>query len=180
MTTFGPLMGTVIDPVAFTTWAMREMGIKQPEQFLNPQGAQAYMMSQQMQQQRNGMTGQNAPQPNQQGGPPVAPPSNSQGQPIEAGLMSQLEGQAGNSPGSLMSGVQQAHPDKKKHVLKMWLFWLHVVSAVGWGLLLIPTLLFWPNSVLLVIFMSAYTIILDHAIGAQEQWHARRERKRIS
>lgn len=100
MQTFGPLMGTVIDPVSFTAWAMREMGIKQPEQFLNAQGAQMYAMSQQPQQQQNGVQGQQAPQPNQQNGPPVAPPSNSQGTPIPAGMMSQLEGQQGMAMGS--------------------------------------------------------------------------------
>jgi hypothetical protein len=100
--TFAPLMGTVIDPVGFTAWAMREMGIKQPEQFLNPMGGMAYMMSQQPQQAQNAETGKNAPQPNQKGGESVTPPSNSQGQQIPPELMAALQAQQGMDMNSQM------------------------------------------------------------------------------
>lgn len=49
----------------------------------------------------------------------------------------------------------------------------HLLEAIFWALLMIPTLLWWKNSVMLVLIMSGYANYKT-AIGAHEGRKARR------
>jgi hypothetical protein len=40
--------------------------------------------------------------------------------------------------------------------------WLHLVMAISWTLLMVPTLLWWKNSILWVAMMSGYANIVGH------------------
>ncbi|CAM5604491.1 hypothetical protein [Streptomyces coeruleorubidus] len=44
---------------------------------------------------------------------------------------------------------------------------LHYCMAAVWALLLIPTLIWWPNSVLWVAFMSLYANFVGHLSAAK-------------
>lgn len=44
---------------------------------------------------------------------------------------------------------------------------LHYCMAAVWALLLIPTLIWWPNSVLWVAFMSLYANLVGHLSAAK-------------
>ncbi len=57
-------------------------------------------------------------------------------------------------------------PDPSPRVL----VWFHFVMMIVWPLLLIPTLLFWKESVLWIAFMSLYANFVGHFSG----WDAAR------
>jgi hypothetical protein len=44
---------------------------------------------------------------------------------------------------------------------------LHLALAVIWTLLLIPSVMWWHDSILWVVFMSAYAIIVSHVSSYQ-------------
>lgn len=56
------------------------------------------------------------------------------------------------------------------HVPVAWLRRFHAAAALVWLALVVPTVLWWRESVPWLVFMSIYTIIIDHA-GA---WQASR------
>jgi hypothetical protein len=45
--------------------------------------------------------------------------------------------------------------------------WLHLVMAISWTLLMVPTLLWWKNSILWVASMSLYANVAAHLSGFQ-------------
>jgi hypothetical protein len=53
---------------------------------------------------------------------------------------------------------------------------LHIVLLAIWILLVIPSLLWWSNSVTWVIFMSIYAIIAMHALALQQMISARKQK----
>lgn len=44
---------------------------------------------------------------------------------------------------------------------------VHGVGVILWILLIIPTLLWWRESILWVAFMSLYAIVISHATGVE-------------
>jgi hypothetical protein len=57
-----------------------------------------------------------------------------------------------------------------------WLRLFHLVSIFVWVGLLVPTLLWWKDSILWVAIMSVYAIVISHW-GAYQSARAEREAK---
>jgi hypothetical protein len=53
---------------------------------------------------------------------------------------------------------------------------IHICLAVVWVALLVPTILWWKNSILWIGFMSGYAIIGMHVDGAQSALAAYRSK----
>jgi hypothetical protein len=58
--------------------------------------------------------------------------------------------------------------------MSKWLRWFHLTSIFVWSGLLVPTVLWWKDSILWVAIMSVYAIVISHW-GAYQGARAERE-----
>lgn len=58
------------------------------------------------------------------------------------------------------------------------LFHIHLWLAVLWTVLVVPTLVYWRDSIAWVAFMSIYAIVVSHAVGIIAAWVEIRAKRR--